>query len=164
MASPAPTKIVARFACAVMAAAALLAGCAQQPVQNAPAQAAGAPEPKAAAPAAAEAQPQLPREELSESILYELLLAEVAGQRGNPDVAAQAYADLAKQTRDPRIARRATEIALFAHMNALAVDTARIWHETDPQSKRALQLLSGLLVNAGRLPEAEPYLKEFLSA
>ncbi len=164
MACPAPTKIVARFVCAVIVAAALLAGCAEQPVPNAPAQAAGAAEAKASAPAAAEEQPLLPHAELSESILYELLLAEVAGQRGNADVAAQAYADLAKQTRDPRIARRATEIALFAHMNALAVDSARIWHETDPQSKRALQLLSGLLVNAGRLPEAEPYLKQFLSA
>ncbi len=161
MAFPAPSTAWTRFAGVAIAAA--LAGCAQQPVEPATQQQAAS---QAAAPAQskADAAPTLPREELTESILYELLLAEVAGQRGNADVAAQAYADLAKQTRDPRIARRATEIALFAHMNSLAIDSARIWHEAEPQSRRALQLLSGLLVNTGRLPEAEPYLKEFLSA
>jgi Flp pilus assembly protein TadD len=48
-------------------------------------------------------------------------------------------------------------------MNNAAIDAARVWHETDPKSQRALQSLAGLLVNAGRFDEAVPYLRNLLS-
>ena len=104
-----------------------------------------------------------PRQELTENLLYEYLLAEIAGQRGNVALSAQAYVDLAKRTRDPRIARRATEIALYARMNNAAIEAATIWHETDPSSTRALQALAGMLVSVGRYDEALPRLKELLA-
>ena len=37
----------------------------------------------------------LPTQELTETLLYEFLLAEIAGQRGNVALSAQAYVDLA---------------------------------------------------------------------
>ena len=52
-----------------------------------------------------------PPAELSEPMLYEFLLGEIALQRGDTGLAAQTYVDLAKRTRDPRIARRAVEVA-----------------------------------------------------
>jgi len=106
----------------------------------------------------------LPKQELTENLLYEFLIAEIAGQRGNAGLSAQAYVDLARRTRDPRIARRATEIALYARMNNAAIDAANIWHETEPGSTRALQALSGLLVAAGRYGEALPNLKKLLAS
>jgi tetratricopeptide (TPR) repeat protein len=115
-------------------------------------------EPQDTAPPAA-----LPKQELSETILYEFLLAEVAVQRGNIGLAAQAYVDLAKRTRDPRIARRATEVALYARMNNAAIEAAQIWQEAEPQSPRARQALVGLLLNAGRYDEALPHLKAILA-
>lgn len=129
------------------------------------------PAPEADAPAdepqggasESESRANLPKEDLTENILYEFLLAEIAGQRGNVALAAQAYVDLAKQTRDPRIARRATEVALYARMNNAAIEAAKIWHETDPGSQRALQALAGLLVASGRYDEAAPYLKKLLA-
>jgi tetratricopeptide (TPR) repeat protein len=170
--------------CAALLAVAVLtlAGCAQQ----APRTEAAAPErtapPGAAAPQRAappvvgpatarpatpkptrEPEPDLPNQELTDTILYEFLLAEIAGQRGNVGLAAQAYADLARRTRDPRIARRATEIAVFARMGNAAIDAARVWYETEPNSPRPLQVLSGLLVNAGRFDEALPYLRKSLA-
>jgi len=105
----------------------------------------------------------LPKQELTQNILYEFLLAEIAGQRGNVTLAAQAYVDLAKQTRDPRIARRATEIALYARMNNAAIEAAKIWYESEPGSQRPLQALAGLLVASGRYDEAVPYLKKLLA-
>src|SRR5207253_10566921 len=78
----------------------------------------------------------LPNQELTENLLYEFLLAEIAIQRGNAALSAQAYVDLAKRTRDPRIARRATEVALYARMNNAAIESATIWHETEPGSTR----------------------------
>lgn len=104
-----------------------------------------------------------PKQDLTENLLYEYLLAEIAGQRGNVALSAQAYVDLAKRTRDPRIARRATEIALYARMNNAAIEAATIWHETDPSSTRALQALAGMLVSVGRYDEALPRLKELLA-
>jgi tetratricopeptide (TPR) repeat protein len=105
----------------------------------------------------------LPNQDLSETILYEFLLGEVAAQRGNMGLAAQAYVDLAKRTRDPRIARRATEIALYARMNSAAIEAAQIWQEAEPQSPRARQALAGLLISAGRYDEALPHLKKMLA-
>src|SRR5436190_16458979 len=104
----------------------------------------------------------LPNQELTDNLLYEFLLAEIAGQRGNAALSAQAYVDLAKRTRDPRIARRATEVALYARMNNAAIESATIWHETEPGS-RPLQALAGLLVAAGRYDEALPNLRKLLA-
>jgi len=70
---------------------------------------------------------------------------------------------LAKRTRDPRIARRATEVALYARMNNAAIEAATIWREADPTSTRALQALAGMLVSVGRYDEALPRLKELLT-
>ncbi|HET7765495.1 MAG TPA: tetratricopeptide repeat protein [Burkholderiales bacterium] len=104
-----------------------------------------------------------PNQDLTENLLYEYLLAEIAVQRGNVALGAQAYVDLAKRTRDPRIARRATEVALFARMNNAAIEAATIWHEADPDSTRALEALAGMLVSVGRYDEALPRLKELLA-
>jgi len=156
----------ARSASLIVALALLAASCAQQPVSpgGEAAASAEAPAPAAKAPAKAPPGPGLPNQELTDQTLYEFLLAEIATQRGNAAVSAQAYADLAQRTRDPRIARRATEVALYARMPETALATARIWHETDPQSPEALRTVTSLLVSLGRLQEAEPYLQRVLAA
>jgi tetratricopeptide (TPR) repeat protein len=107
--------------------------------------------------------PALPPQDLTETVLYEFLLAEIATQRGNVGLAAQAYVDLAKRTRDPRIARRATEVAMYARMTNAAVEAAQVWQETEPQSTRARQALAGLLINAGRYDEALPHFEKLLA-
>ncbi len=106
---------------------------------------------------------KLPEQELTEPLLYEMLLAEIALQRGNPALAAQTYAELAARTRDPRIARRAVEVANFARTPKFALEAARIWHEADADSVQALQTLTALLINARRIDEAEPYLAKLLA-
>ena len=102
--------------------------------------------------------------ELNEPMLYEFLLGEIALQRGDYGLAAQTFLDLARRTRDPRVARRAVEVANQARMNALALDAARTWQELDPVSPQALQVLAALLVANKRVEEAAPYLEKLLSA
>jgi tetratricopeptide (TPR) repeat protein len=106
----------------------------------------------------------LPPQELSEPLLYELLLGEIALQRGSPGLAAQTYVELAKRTRDPRIARRAVEVANLARMPQLAIEAAKTWHDVEPASAQALQVVAALLVAARRVEEAEPYLVKLLAA
>src|SRR5260221_14695105 len=155
-ASPRPAGVPLQFGFPALLALVMLAGCGALPSAVSEDQSQGEAESDEAGgePRAAlqesEIRSPLPKQELTENLLYEYLLAEIAGQRGSIGLSAQAYVDLAKRTRDPRIARRATEIALYARMNSAAVDAARIWYETDPESDRPLQALSGLLVAGGR--------------
>ena len=106
----------------------------------------------------------LPQVELTPSMLYELIAAEIAGQRGAGAVSLAKYLELARRTRDPRLAQRAAEIAFFERNNARALEAAELWFEIDPASLDASQTLSGLLINAGRADEALPHLERLLGA
>src|SRR3982074_3828758 len=105
-----------------------------------------------------------PDAELSEEILYELLVGEIALQRGDPALASQIYLDLAKRTRDPRVARRAIEVATFARLPQPAIDAAKTWQSVEPAPPPALPGVSALLIAAKRVDEAEPYLKKLRAA
>src|SRR5688572_7650666 len=100
--------------------------------------------------------------DLNEPTLYDFLLGEIALQRGDLPLAAKTYLELAKRTRDPRIARRAVEVANQARLPELALEAARTWHEIEPASAHALQVLAAMLVAAKRVAEAEPVLDKLL--
>jgi tetratricopeptide (TPR) repeat protein len=106
----------------------------------------------------------IPSSELNEPMLYEFLLGEIALQRGDNGLAAQTFLDLAKRTRDPRVARRAVEVANQARMPELALEAAKTWHELDPSSSHALQVVAALFVASKRVDEALPYLEKLLGA
>jgi tetratricopeptide (TPR) repeat protein len=111
------------------------------------------------------AQPkQIPSSELSEPMLYEFLLGEIALQRGDTGLAAQTFLDLAKRTRDPRVARRAVEVANQARMPQLALEAAKTWQELDPASSHALQVVAALLIAEKRVEQALPYLEKLLAS
>lgn len=143
------------------------AGCAQQP--QGPTLLAAAPrapsETKQQAPAAqAKRTPPLPQVELTEQMMFKLMLAEVALQRGQPQIAVPAFLDLARETRDPRLAQRATEAAWNARMVSAALEAAGLWLQTDPESTQARQILAALLVNQSQLEEARPHLQQWLAS
>src|SRR4051812_6557494 len=101
---------------------------------------------------------------LDEATLYELLVGEIALQRGDAALAARTYADLAKSTRDPRIIRRAIEVANFAREPEIALEAAKLWSEMEPQSPQPLQVIAAILIGAKRVDEAAPYLQKLLTA
>jgi tetratricopeptide (TPR) repeat protein len=162
---------------AALAALLALSACAPpgpKPVPEAP----PAPVPRLAqvGPAASEPAPRpvrrrsaatpsaLPSVELTPGLLYELLAAEIAGQRGASTLSLAKYLELAQRTRDPRIAQRAVEIAFFERNNEKALEGARIWAAADPDNMDARQTLAGLLIAAGAAEEAYPHLERLLSA
>ncbi len=104
-----------------------------------------------------------PAQELTPQILYQLMLAEVAGARGQAVMAAQSYLDLARRTRDPRIARRAAEMAVFSRQADLAGDAARLWLELEPASLQAQQLASGTAASGARVDELQAKLANALA-
>ena len=109
--------------------------------------------PPADVPAEEKTMSSLPAQELTGKILYQFLLAEIAAQRGQFAFAAGAYLDLAKQTKDPRIARRSAEIALHARQYDTALDAVHVWELAEPDSIQAQQMESTLLLASGRLDE-----------
>jgi len=100
--------------------------------------------------------------QLTPQLMYQVLLGEIAGQRGELRLSAEAYADLLERTRDERVARRATEVALYARQPKLALKNAQIWLQLAPQSEKAQQTLVSLMIGAGQLREIVPYLQTWL--
>lgn len=133
----------------------LLAACAQAPQR---------PEPPASTEPRAEAELKLPNVELSDELLYEYLLTEIAAQRGYKDLAAEGGADMARKTRDPRLARRAAQLAFESGNMNKAVEAFRQWQEVEPASPVAGRMLASILLRGGRLGEAQQELSKILKA
>ena len=96
----------------------------------------------------------LPNVELSKDILYQYLLSEIASQRGLAGIAAEGSVDLARRTRDPRLAMRAAQLAIQAGQMDRAVEAIKVWREVEPDSPVAMRMLSAALLRSGRLDEA----------
>ena len=126
----------------------LLAACAHAPRQAEAENQIEQPEPQE------EAQPPLPNIELSSELLYEYLLSEIAVQRGNGTLAVDGSLDLARKTRDPRLAMRAAHIALQFGQADQAIEALRIWRDTDPASLMARRMLASVLLHNGKLEDA----------
>jgi len=147
-------------------AALLAAGCSPQqavrPDAEKPA-AAAAPDEADEGAEQEKAGPPLPAVELTPRLLYQLLLAEIAGQRGQLANAAELYLELARETRDPRLARRAAEMALHGRRPEIALEAARIWEETDPTAGRPREMTIGLLAALGRYDALRPLVEQLLA-
>lgn len=104
----------------------------------------------------------LPPAELTRELLYKYLVAEVADQRGHWQAAYISMLSVAQQTRDPRIARRAAEIAMNGRQIDAALDAVRLWHAVAPESEEAGHFFLTLLIANGNLREAAPLLQQRL--
>jgi tetratricopeptide (TPR) repeat protein len=98
----------------------------------------------------------LPDVDLTGPLLYQIIAAELALQRGEAGTAFATYLSVARQTRDPRIARRAAEIAVAGRAGPQALEATALWRELAPDSREARQAHALLLAGSGRLSEAEP--------
>ncbi len=119
---------------------------------------------RVAAPARPESdEGELPRVDLTPQIVFQLLASEIAAQRGQGSSATATYLSLAQKTRDPRLARRATELALADRSLDRALLAAQLWRELAPGSAIAAQTLETLWLSTGRLKEARPLLEQRLA-
>ncbi|MEM6998721.1 MAG: tetratricopeptide repeat protein [Pseudomonadota bacterium] len=108
--------------------------------------------------------PKRPDIELTEDILFKVLLAEIAGQRGKIDIAVENYLDLARTTRDPVVVERATRVAIYARDNEAAYEAAQLWLELDPESPDAHQVLTVMTIRRGDVEQALHHLEVILKA
>ena len=113
-----------------------------------------------ATPKISRIEPVRPKIALTEDILYKLLVAEFAGQKGRLDISVENYLDLARSTRDPKIVERAARIAVYARDDAAALAAARLWVELDPRNPDPHQVLAVMQLRAGNLEQAVAHLQD----
>ncbi|MCW9088144.1 MAG: tetratricopeptide repeat protein [Gammaproteobacteria bacterium] len=134
-----------------------LAGCAATPQAPQAAVAQTAEEP------VEEATENLPRVEMGPNLFFKLLVAEFAAEQGQMHLAADAYLKSAEETGDPRLARRATQAAVYARNSAMALAAAELWVELEPEQIDARQSLAALYIRSGQSDKALPHLEKIIA-
>lgn len=86
--------------------------------------------------------------------IYLMLVGEIAGQRGQFDVALDHYLKLMRLVPDVRVAERATQIALYVKDTDKALEAASLWSGLDSRSLAAHRLTAVLEIKAGRADKA----------
>ncbi|MFN3580464.1 MAG: tetratricopeptide repeat protein [Pseudomonas sp.] len=95
--------------------------------------------------------------------LYDLLTAEIAGQRNRYDIALGNYILQARQTRDAGIVERAMRVAEFLGVQEPALDMALLWTEVSPDNPEALRAAALHLARSGRHEEAMQAMEQVLA-
>jgi tetratricopeptide (TPR) repeat protein len=120
---------------------------------------------EAAEKAAAEAElARLPKVELTSTLLSQLLRAEFAFRAGDWQGPYLTMLSLAQQTRDPRLARRAAEMALAARQPEDTLAAVRQWRQLDPQSDEATQYYLGMVILSDNIADAEEIFRKRLDS
>ncbi|MGS0741124.1 tetratricopeptide repeat protein, partial [Glaciimonas sp. GG7] len=96
----------------------------------------------------------------SGEILFKVVSSEIAFQRGNWQSGYATLLGVAQQTRDPRLARRAAEMALSGKQGGDALVAIRLWHELAPDSEEATQYYLGFIMLSNNLAEAQPIFEQ----
>ena len=157
---------------AIVTLSGLLTACAVAPQQQSVAADAQSPSAPAvepllddealAAKQKAEEEARLPKVEMTPVMLDQLLKAEFAFRNGDWQGPYLTVLSLAQQTRDPRLARRAAEMAVAAKQADDTLAAVRLWYRLDPESDEATQYFVGMVVTSEKIGELEPVFEERL--
>ena len=121
------------------------------------------PQATSAGPAGATEEALLPEQILTDDLMFDILLAEIAGQRGAMDISVPHYLQAAENARDPRVAERAVQIASYAKQYDIATRAARRWVELAPDDMEAHKALTVLALHLGDTAEAITQLDYLIS-
>jgi len=99
----------------------------------------------------------------SEDVLARVIIAEMAGQRGYNQKALNDYLELARETNDLNIIKRASRIASFLRNVPASIETGNLWLAKEPNSQEALRTLAFQMVAMGRYREAMDHLRNLLA-
>lgn len=100
--------------------------------------------------------------ELSQDVLYDIMVAEFARQEGDLTLAVQHYLHAAQRSRDPAVAERAAKLALQAKDHPDALTAARLWVSLDPDNLEAHQAAATLYLRDANASQALLHLKHLL--
>ncbi|WP_353153787.1 tetratricopeptide repeat protein [Pollutimonas bauzanensis] len=93
---------------------------------------------------------QLPAVKLTADILYRILASEIAAQRGRYDMASQTLLDLARETSDPRLAKRSFQFSMADRNLNRSLQAAREWSLLAPNDPEAVASSLALAASNGQ--------------
>lgn len=93
-------------------------------------------------------EPELPTQALSGDLMFDILVGEIAGQRGDMTVSVPHYLQAAREANDPRVAERAVQVASYAKQYDAAERAAERWIELAPDSVEARKAMIALALHA----------------
>jgi tetratricopeptide (TPR) repeat protein len=93
---------------------------------------------------------------------YDLMVAEIALNRGDTDLAIERYMSLARTQNNPAIAERAVRIAVYGQNLDAAVEAAQRWIELDPERIEARQVIAAIYIRQDNVDEAFNYLDSLI--
>ena len=93
---------------------------------------------------------------------YDMLVAEMALNRGQTDLAIKHYLSLAKRQNNPAIAERAVRIAVYGQDLEAAVESAQRWLELEPGRSEAQQIIAAIYIRKDQVEEAFNYLDSII--
>ncbi len=105
----------------------------------------------------------LPVNEMTGGLLYDLMLAEMALQRKDYDLAFEKYYRAAQQTRDSRLAKKATRVTLFSKNDEQTFKAVQLWSELQPDNIDVQQIYASSLITRKQDQQAMIYLKKIIS-
>jgi tetratricopeptide (TPR) repeat protein len=118
----------------------------------------------AAFSAPASAQPGRVSPPSREAAVFEFLMAEIAAQRGESGPALATLARLARELKDPLIARRAVEIAIRSRAMEPALDLAVLLMELEPESPLGRDLVASIVAGGGSVDKARDTIASIIAA
>ena len=104
-----------------------------------------------------------PAQELTAELLYDLMLAELALQRNDYSLAFDKYYTAAEQTRDSRLAKKATRVTLFSKNDAQTFKAVKLWSELQPDNIDVQQIYASSLISQNQDDEAVIYLQKVIN-
>ena len=93
------------------------------------------------------------------NLFYQLLLADIKVEEGEPGAGYSLILDAARKTNDAALYQRAVDIALQARSGESALQAARAWKQAQPQSRQANRLVLQILVALNRIDDSTAPLK-----
>ncbi len=109
------------------------------------------------------APPVLSKQEpVTTELMYQIMAAEMALNRNQPELALKNYIEVAKKTQDPRIAKRATQIALSLSTLERAQLPAQLWAKNAPKDLEAQITAAAVYIRLGDVDSGVQYLDRLM--
>ncbi len=106
---------------------------------------------------------KLEKTSIDPDVLFMLMMAELAGQRGQFDIAIEGYTEAAKHTHDPKLAERAAMIAMYIKDGYKTNEAVTLWLSLDSKSLTARKIAALSALKIGDKQAAAEHLKTMLA-
>ena len=102
------------------------------------------------------------REDALADDAYALMVAEIALNQGETQLAVKHYLELTRSQDNPDIAERAVRVAVYGQNLEAAVEAAQRWIELDPDRVEARQVIAAIYVRQDKVREAFTYINDLI--